>query len=1148
MGARRAAGLPRGQAELQRVVRRTGLAGADSFSGQRISAWVPAAARSASMVVPHEAEVLLAVVAVWSAWAGEDALLPDGRVDQRWLRKHRPCWDGLLEDARAERDAARGAAGREAAAAEQARVAEVAAAVEAYRARVRDVYRRLNLDVLGPSGSAGEQAVIELRQVFMPQLARPYTAQVPGEWRRLLADGELDDAQLPPGTEAEEAYRLREAHRAQVEQAARPVLEVLAGEEGRRLVVLGDPGAGKSTLVQYLALALAGGLREMPSELVGLAGMVPVVVELRQYAAPRWRERTFEDFLEHVQVQERMCLPRQTLVELLHEGRVLVLFDGLDEVFDPAVREETARRITAFAFAYPKVRTVVTSREYGYRPAEFTANGFTQVILQDLEREQVEEFVRRWYTAAHPAKPALAAQLTQRLLDAVRQVRAVAELAGNPLLLTILASMGLGRTIPRERREVYAHAVEVLIERWDKEAKFLTPPSPAGAEAAAALEWLNVDRRLLLLERIARHMQNGAGRPAGTFIRHEQLTGIISAFLTDHNISRPAADVAADTLVEHLRTRNFLLAHYGGGIYGFVHRTFLEHLAARDLLRRRAEEEWTREELVDLLIARAEDPTWHEVLLLTAGGLKQRDVAALLARLLQHHRRRSRHYPWQAPMLTLAIRVLAEIKDIGPTPGTTDRRLSVAAQSDAVIDNLIGAIRRRGYLEVDEALPALGTFDRFWNGRDRYLRSYYAAIAFSSMQPWLTQTRVAAALSRDLRDALSLERVPWEPTLRGAALHVLGERWADRKEAQHAILTATTDTDPTVREAALQVFGRRWADREEARYTVLAATKSTHQHVRETALQVLGEQWADREDTRHAVLTATTDTQASMREAALYVLGRQWADREDTRHAVLTATTDTQASVREAALQVLGRRWADREDTRHAVLTATTDTSWRVGRTALHVAGRQWADREDTRYTVLTATKSTHQHGRETALQVLGEQWADREDTRHAVLTATTDIQASVRSTALHVLGEQWPDREDARHAVLTATTDTQASVRSTALHVLGEQWPDREDAQHAVLTATTDTEASVREAALEVLAARFPDAAYPVVCEHAHCGQPANLRVAVVKLLALLWPREPETLVLLTGLASHDDEDEVSSTAREALALVKDWSVLASE
>ncbi|MFD4657095.1 HEAT repeat domain-containing protein [Kitasatospora sp. NPDC058444] len=452
-----------GQRELEKAVRRTGRTGTERFAGKRISAWVPPAARAGEARVPQDSEVLLAVVAVWSSWAGAPSLAADGRVEERWLRAERARWERLLDGARAEREDARVADGGDAAAQDRVRAAERAEAVEAYRRRVREVHWRLNLDVLGASGSAGEQPKIEVRQVFMPQLCRPHVAHVPGEVRRLLAAGELADTDLPPGMEAEAVRALQETYRA---QPTRPVLEVLAGETGRRVVVLGDPGAGKSTLAKYAALALAGALEELPAELGELAGLVPVVVELRQYAQEQWRDRTIEDFLEHVDRQDRMCLTRSVLEGLLAQGRAVVFFDGLDEVFDPAVRAQTARRITAFASDHPGVRVVVTSREYGYRAGEFTAAGFTQVMLQDLEHRQVEQFIRRWYTAAHPENPSLAAQLTQRLLGAVRGVRAVAELAGNPLLLTVLAA------VTDADPNVRNTALRVLGERWpdDQEA------------------------------------------------------------------------------------------------------------------------------------------------------------------------------------------------------------------------------------------------------------------------------------------------------------------------------------------------------------------------------------------------------------------------------------------------------------------------------------------------------------------------------------------------------------------------------------------------------------------------------------------------------------------------------------------------------
>lgn len=293
------------------------------------------------------------------------------------------------------------------------------------------------------------------------------------------------------------------------------MLAALAEESGRRAVVLGDPGAGKSTLAKYLALALAGGLEAVLEELGPLEGLVPVLVELREYAVPEAWGDTVEDFIERAHTQAYLPLPRELLTRLLQDGEAVVLFDGLDEVFDPGRRAGMARRITAFAAKYPQCRVIVTSREYGYQSHEFVNADFCQLMLEDLTREQVEEFVRRWYRAAYPDDPQLAERRIDRMLGAVRDVGSVGELAGNPLLLTILAAIGQSRTIPRERREMYAHAIEVLIERWDRDAKLLAPPTPCTTDVAHALEGLTVSRRLKLLERVARRMQEGSAHRPG---------------------------------------------------------------------------------------------------------------------------------------------------------------------------------------------------------------------------------------------------------------------------------------------------------------------------------------------------------------------------------------------------------------------------------------------------------------------------------------------------------------------------------------------------------------------------------------------------------------------------------------------------------
>ncbi len=1093
-------------------------------------------------------------------------------MEQRWLKAARPEWDRLLDAAQKERAVSRERGDEQ---------AQVRAAVTVYLGRVREVHQRLNLDVLGPSGLAGEQPVIELRQVFMPQACRPFVPQLEeGVRRRLVEVGELvDDEEL--SRSARELGREEAARQA----VAQPVLSVLAQESGRRLVVLGDPGAGKSTLAKYLTLALAGGLSKMPSSLEPLAGLVPVLVELRQYAQPHWRERTIEEFLDHVHVQERMGLPRPVLEGFLESGRAVVVFDGLDEIFDPAVRAQTTRRITAFSAHYRQVRTVVTSREYGYRSHEFVTNNFAQVMLQNLDSGQVETFIRRWYAAAHPEKPQLANQLTERLLSAVRTVRPVAELAGNPLLLTILAAIGMGRTIPRERREVYAHAIDVLVERWDKDAKFLTPPSPPTSDVAHALEGLTAGRRVKLLERIARAMQEGAGKPAGTFIRHDDLTGIIRNFLTESNIASPAADVAAGLMVEHLRSRNFLLAHYGGGLYGFVHRTFLEYLAATDLLRRREEEEWTRDHLIDLLTRQARDPHWHEVLLLMAGGLRQRDVAALLSRLLQLHRQHVNNF-YEAPMLVLAIRVLAETADIGApyVPGTSDPHLSVAAQSDAVIDALTAAFQGVFMYGLQEALPALGTFGHFWSGRDRYMRWYYAQEDMR-LDLFGTAGAVAAALSRNPREAIVLfhasslgdkfeaQRGPilaalgerWHDRpeafdtimrattdndlqVRHTALTALGERWHDRPEAFDTIMRATTDNNPGVRRTALAAFKERWHDRPQAFDTIMRATTDNNADVRRTALTALGERWHDRPEAFDTIMRATTDNNPGVRHTALTALGEQWHDRPEAFNTVLRATTDNEPGVRRTALTALGEQWHDRPEAFNTFLRATTDNDLQVRHTALTALGERWHDRPEAFNTVLRATTDTDPGVRRTALTALGEQWHDRPEAFNTIMRATTDDGPGVRRIALTALGERWHDRPQAFDTVLRATTDDGPGVRRTALTALGEQWHDRPEAFDTIMRATTDNDPDVRRAVMRALAHRYPDRACRALIELAAREEDEDLRADLVRVITLVWPDEPDVPQFLKDKTAADTSDAVRTAARKALAFLQLRSSLSTE
>lgn len=291
-----------------------------------------------------------------------------------------------------------------------------------YLERLLTRYRRVDLEILTPLSEQNEHPVMLLSEVFLQQSVREDPPPVellnlPREvLRRLVEDKQLSG--LPDGIDL---ARLEAARRAYQERPARPVLEALG--QTNRAVVLGDPGAGKSTLARFVMLALAitelqrddsgASTTAIPAEWIG---RLPLLVELRTYADPAWRGKTFLDLIDAMRSSQHLGLTRSRLERYLRDGgRALVVFDGLDEIFDPQVRADVTGQIEGFAARYPQVRTIVTSRVIGYNRSTLDAAGFTTFMLQDLDPSQIDSFVTTWYQRSCPDDLTVATRMRHQL-------------------------------------------------------------------------------------------------------------------------------------------------------------------------------------------------------------------------------------------------------------------------------------------------------------------------------------------------------------------------------------------------------------------------------------------------------------------------------------------------------------------------------------------------------------------------------------------------------------------------------------------------------------------------------------------------------------------------------------------------------------
>lgn len=537
--------------------------------------------------------------------------------------------------------------------------AEPAQAFTAYFNAMKRRYQRLDLDALTPPQKE-EYLQVQLSSVFIEQNVRdnPPPVALPREViEMLLSDREIEETDLPKGVSLDDVER---ASKLYYDKPEKRVLDVLGGQDRKRVVILGDPGSGKSTLVRYVLLSILGPLANRRiGDIFG--NHLPLLIELRHYLPLYKRNKcdTFVDYLDYMSRTEGWSLDRGSLLRHLQSGGpVVMFFDGLDEIFNPRDRERIARNISGFSATYPQSRVIVTSRIIGYQRKPLDDAGFEHYTLQELNVRQVERFVDRWYSIALADKPDEARHRRERIMRSFAESSSIRQLAGNPMLLTIMAIIGKHQELPRERWKLYDHAASVLIEHWNVN-KHLD-------EERLEWEFIGEDDKRELLRRLAYIMQTGAKGLGGNYLPREVLRKEFESYLADrYNQPPDRAVVIARAMIEQFRERNFILSLYGANLYGFVHRAFLEYFCAAEFVHKF---EKTRELDEDSLITsvykvRLYQQNWHEVLRLICGLIGEKFAGAIVRYLAFDPA--GRVLLNEPSRLALAVQCLAEVRNIG---------------------------------------------------------------------------------------------------------------------------------------------------------------------------------------------------------------------------------------------------------------------------------------------------------------------------------------------------------------------------------------------------------------------------------------------------------------------------------------------------
>ncbi|QIR38301.1 NACHT domain-containing protein [Tolypothrix sp. PCC 7910] len=949
--------------------------------------------------------------------------------------------------------------------------------LQQYQEAIRERYINLKLDSLDTSGYAYNE--LRLWSIFVTPNVRevhqvlPQVHELPKEHLRRMRDSNQIVAEAISWEELEQYERVY------FEQPLASVLDIVNQPQTYKyIVILGDPGSGKSTLLQYLALAWV----EKTLDQIGKRGVflppIPLLIELRAYMR-NYDDGHCKNFLEffHQSPGAISHLNQHQLQAQLKTGNALVMFDGLDEVFDSGKREDMITAIHRFTNEYPQVQVIVTSRVIGYKPQRLRDAQFRHFMLQDLDSQQIQDFINRWHNLTFKYQVDQQRK-KERLLRAINTSKAITELAGNPLLLTMMAIINRNQELPRDRAELYKKASELLLYKWDVER--------ALSHEQHLPTTIDYQDKQAMLRQVAYYMQTSKKGLAGNWISASNLEKIFTDYLKNLEISEPRDK--ARRLINQLRTRNFMLCFLGADYYGFVHRTFLEYFCAWEFV-------WQFKETQTLSLTELkqevfgkhwQDETWHEVLRLIAGMIEPRFVAALIEYLMLQNGEQQKF-----TNLFLAAKCLAEVRKRSVI-GLTANKLLVQLQDltkydlwyyyDQLFDDketkLVEEIRT-------QAVTAIATT---WKD-DFKIKSWLKQCATLD-ENWHVRCAAVQELARnfvDDSDTISFLKqrtiIDESWNVRRAGVQELARNFPDDSSTiQFLKDRAIADGDADVRRVALEELARNFPEDSSIVQFLKDCASADDADIRRVALEELACNFPDDTDTISILQDrAITDDDADMRRVAVEQLARHFPDDADTM-AILQdhATVDEDADVRRVAVEQLAHNFPYDGDTLSILKErANVDEDADVRRVAVEALACHFQNHADTigflKYRIIADNDSDV---RQTAIQGLARNFADDTVISFLKTLATADENWQVRRVAVVELACNFPAKRDIIIFLQSrATIDDDADVRQALLQALARNFPNDADIIDVIKTrGTVDEDADVRRVAVEELARNFPD------------------------------------------------------------------------
>ncbi len=314
--------------------------------------------------------------------------------------------------------------------------------------------------------------------------------------------------------------------------------------ESRYIIIEGTGGIGKTMFLTHLFLSAADEFEN--------TGELPIFVPLKDY-----RESTagLVEFIWRAVKNYDANITQGQIIEMLEEKRILLLFDGLDEI-QSALRDNFDADLEAFIKSYPGNTVIISSRPV-YAFVSYTR--FSLFDIEPLTKAQAIALVTKLDFWDVEAKQNFLEALDRHLYFTHIQF------ASNPLLLTImLMTYSAFGEVPAKMHVLYSKAYETMARLHDATKGSFKRPLHTG----------------MTPERFSKLFAEFCAR---TYTEETlEFTDLTFASYMDKVLKGTAEKERGVTPRDFLLdlTDNLCIMYKEGQKYYFIHRSFQEYFAA----------------------------------------------------------------------------------------------------------------------------------------------------------------------------------------------------------------------------------------------------------------------------------------------------------------------------------------------------------------------------------------------------------------------------------------------------------------------------------------------------------------------------------------------------------------------------------------